>query len=105
MPLSLVQLSKTKRQKLIKISDKSTYKRVEKTENEEIILVAEGFELTQELDYEVDGEKYQWTERRLFVQSEAYAKSQRQAFDAHVEKTITALEELGKRRQDKKLAL
>ena len=103
MPLSLVQLSKTERQKLIKTSDKSTYQRVEKTEDGETILVAEGFELTQVLDYEVDGEVHQWTERRLFVQSEAYAKSQRQAFDARVEKTITALEELGKRGQGKKV--
>ena len=109
MPLSLVQLSKATRQKLIKARDKSTYVRVEKRENkenkenEENILVAEGFEINEVLNYDLDGVPQTWTERRLFVHSKAYAKSQEHAFDTRLDKIITAIEALSKRGKGKKV--
>ena len=109
MPLSLVQSSKTERQTLIKTSDKSLYEHVEKAEKEVKgkkggkILVAEGFETTQELYYKIEDKVQVWTERRLFVRSEAYAKSQCHGFDNRLEKAKVAIEALSNRGQGKKV--
>ena len=54
MPLSLVQLSQKERSVLIKSRDKSTYFDVLRQEGEEKVLIAQGFEILQEQDYELN---------------------------------------------------
>jgi transposase len=102
LPLSLVQFSQKDRQDLIKNSDKSSYIEVLRKEGEDIIKIAEGFEITQQLDYQSDGAPLSWSERRLFVHSTAYAKSQQHAFDNRLAKVIAQLEDLPIRKQGKK---
>ncbi len=100
-PLSLVQLSQKERQKMIKASDKSLYKEVFRQEGEEKVKLATGFETIQVLDYPLDGVNLRWSERRLFVHSTNYARSQQQAFDNRLTKIITQLEDLPVRKQGK----
>lgn len=100
-PLSLVQLSQKDRQTLIKAADKSCYKEVFRQEGEDKVKIATGFETIQALDYQLDGVDLKWSERRLFVHSTNYAKSQQQAFDNRLTKIIAQLEELPVRKQGK----
>jgi transposase len=102
LPLSLVQFSQKEREDLISKSDKTTYIEVIRKEGEENIKIAAGFETLHELEYELEGEKLSWSERRLFVHSTAYAKSQQHGFDNRLEKVVAQLEDLPTRKQGKK---
>jgi transposase len=102
MPLSLVQLSKKERATLISASDKLSYEQVFRGEGDAQLLIAEGFETSQVIKYELEGEPLSWMERRLFVHGTAYAKSQQAAFDSRIKKMILQLEELPMRKQRKK---
>jgi transposase len=101
-PLSLVQLSQKERQDLIKKSKQSAYVEVFRPLVEETIKIAEGFEVSQHLDYQLDGENLSWSERRLFVHSTSYALSQQHAFDNRLAKVIAQLEDLTTKKQGKK---
>jgi transposase len=101
MPLSLVQLSQQERETLIKKSESSSYFNVFRGEGEDKEEIAKGFEILQELDYQLDGIDLSWTERRLFVHGTAYAKSQQHAFDNRLAKMIAQLEDLPTRKQGK----
>ena len=103
LPLSLVQFSQKEREDLIKKSDKLAYLSVIRQEKEEDNKIAEGFEINQELDYQLDELPLSWTERSLFVHSTSYAKSQQAGFDNRLSKVIADLEELpAKRRENKR---
>jgi transposase len=97
----LVQLSQQDRQTLIKKSESSSYFNVFRGEGEDKEEIAKGFEVLQELDYQLDGVDLSWTERRLFVHGTAYAKSQQNAFDNRLAKMIAQLEDLPTRKQGK----
>jgi transposase len=101
MPLSLIQLSQKERQTLIKNSDKSGYFKVLRKESEQEVEIAQGFEILQELDYPLEEGKLKWSERRLFVNGTAYAKSRQCTFDIHLAKIIAQLEDLPTRKQGK----
>ncbi|MFK7983059.1 MAG: hypothetical protein AB8G86_23970, partial [Saprospiraceae bacterium] len=103
MPLSLVQLSKTAREKLIKASQVENYEKVVKEHEEKKTLIAQGFEVVELLNQSQGDQNYNWTERRLFVHSVSYAKSQRNALERRLNKTSTSIAELSIRKQGKKV--
>lgn len=103
MPLSLIQLSKEERTRLIGASDSKSYYQVEKEEKGKKVLVAEGFEITQDLDY-MEGEKrIEWKERRLFVRSVSYAASQEKSLENRLKKATEAIEKLTERGKGKRV--
>lgn len=106
MPLSLVQLSQSDRHQLIQQSNKLDYLKVlreeEKGKVKVKVEIATGFEIEQLLSHQLEGKEVSWTERRLFVNGTAYAKSQQHAFDNRVSKVIEQLADLPIRRQGKK---
>lgn len=110
MPLSLVQLSATKREQTIDKHDVVDYKKVTKEEkNGSVKLVAEGFEevvelesLPRSLGEEIDGKPYKWKERRLWVRSVTYRKSQCLALDRQLHKAQKLIEGLSVSRRGKK---
>ena len=101
MPLSLVQLSQKEREALIKGSDKSAYLDVLREEEKKTVSIAQGFEVSQALDYQLVDRDLKWTERRLFVHGTSYAKSQQRAFDNRLEKVSAQIEDLPIRKQGK----
>jgi transposase len=101
-PLSFVQLSQKDRGKLIKSRDKSTYISVLRVEGDETVKLGEGFEVEQALEYDLDGQKISWTERRLFVHGTAYAKSQEQSFEKRLSNVLAQIADLPTRKKGKK---
>lgn len=101
-PLSLVQLSKEERLAFIKASNTEEYQQVFKTEKKEHILVAQGFEVTKELEHTLAGQTYNWTERRLFVLSESYAKSQKRGLEKRLAEAQEAILKLNGSKKGKK---
>lgn len=101
MPLSLVQLSKAERTRLIEASDSETYHQVTKEQKEEQILVAEGFEVLQDLEHGTGESLVSWTERRLFVRSLSYATSQSANLENKLSTAIEAIEQLTVRQKGK----
>lgn len=103
MPLSLIQLSREERVAFIEASDNKSYYQVTKEEKGKQILVAEGFEITQELDYMEGGEQLKWEERRLFVRSVSYAASQEKSLENRLKKAGEAIEKLTERGKGKQI--
>lgn len=101
MPLSLVQLSQKARKAIIESTDKSLYSDVRRMEGKEKVTIATGFESTDTMNYVLDGQVLSWTERRLFVQSAAYATSQIAAFEVRLSKVKAALTDLCVRKKGK----
>jgi transposase len=101
MPLSLVQLSQKERDILINQSDKSAYSEVIREQDKEKVTIATGFEVFQKLDYQLEGKDINWTERRLFVHSTSYAKSQQHGFDNRLAKIMARIEDLPTPKQGK----
>jgi len=104
MPLSKVQLTTKERKILIdnsKSSKSSSYEQVFKKEQGEKVLVAEGFEVYQNIEVDRENGIYQWTERRLFVHSVNYAKSQCTALEKRLSKASNSISELTERKQGK----
>jgi transposase len=65
-------------------------------------LVAEGFGVDVKLTATVDGQEFQWTERRWLVRSLAYAGAQEAALERRLERATAALQELVVRKRGKK---
>src|SRR5712691_92462 len=65
-------------------------------------LLAEGYEVTVELEAMLDGRPVQWQERRLVVRSVAWAEAQQQALATRLAKAQAELRALNERRQGKK---
>ena len=102
LPLSLVQLSQEKRIELIKGTDSLEYQQVFKKEKNKDILVAQGFEVAQELTHSLGEKSYQWTERRLFVLSENHAKAQKSLFEKRLTQATQSILRLTEAKQGKK---
>ena len=101
MPLSLVQLPQKARKAIIENTDKSLYSDVTRVEGKETVAIATGFETTETINYTLNGQVFTWSERRLFVQSAAYATSQIAAFDARLSKVKATLTDLCVRKKGK----
>jgi transposase len=77
-------------------------RRVERVNGKnERICVAQGYETSQEITAEVNGEVQTWTERRLFVQSTSAAETAEHSLWERVEKAEKALQHLLVRKQGK----
>lgn len=104
LPLSLVQLSATERERIIDKQAVSEYEKVTKeTKNGDIQLVAEGFEQEVELEEQLGEQVYKWKERRLWIRSVSYQKSQCLALDKRLAKALKAIEQLTISKQGKKV--
>ena len=104
LPLSLVQLGQKEREEMIKQTPQSDYTVVELIEeNKETVLIAEGFEKSESLDYQLDGTCIAWSERRLYVHSHAYANSSKKALDRRITAAIESITQLTERKQGKKV--
>lgn len=104
MPLSLIQLPQTELEKIIKASEKESYIQVfreKKKGKRESILVAEGFEIKEQLHHSLEQHPYDWEERRLLVRSLAYAHSQEQALERRLKYAEESLSQLSVRKQGK----
>ena len=101
MPLSAVQLSLKKRMELIDGSEPSTYHQVFRTEKKKQVLVAEGFEVSEQIEVQSGERIDKWKERRLFVHSIKYAKSQQNALDKRLIKAHNQITQLTERKQGK----
>lgn len=105
MPLSKTQLSQHQRIELInqylQLGLEQIYKEDKKGE---LLLVAEGFETSQEVNYtdKAEGSSHNWTERLLFVLSNNYAQSQQAAFEKRIKSAESQLFQLVKSKQGKK---
>lgn len=66
-------------------------------------VIAEGFEVTQTLTTQSDGQAVCWTERRLVVRSMALVEAARRGLQARLSKAQTALAALCERKQGKKV--
>ncbi|MFK7908357.1 MAG: hypothetical protein AB8B69_24720 [Chitinophagales bacterium] len=103
VPLSLVQLSAIQREEIIDKHVVSAYEKVTKqTKDNRTKLVAEGFEEVVELEGQIEGQAYKWMERRLWVRSVSYRKSQCLALDKRLTKAQRAIEQLTISKQGKK---
>jgi len=89
------------RKELIDNSTVASYEQVFKEEQGKKVLVAEGFEVKEDIELDTEDGIYQWTERRLFVHSINYAKSQSIALEKRLSKSIIKINELTKRKQGK----
>lgn len=104
VPLSLVQLPATQREEVIDKHTISEYEKVTKqTKDGRIQLVAEGFEEEVELEGQIDEQTYKWRERRLWVCSVSYPKSQCLALDKRLAKAQRAIEQLPLSKRGKKV--
>ncbi len=101
MPLSGVQLSEQKRRALIDSYAEQDYQRVMRRENKKEVLVAEGFELDEQMQVESEGQVDKWKERRVFVHSINYAKSQKTALEKRLSAAQLSITELTRRKQGK----
>lgn len=92
-------------QPLYEVEDNATlltpvYKENSQGEQE---LIAEGFECTEDISIEQNGQTYQWTERRLVVRSVSHAKAQETRFNERLAKAEEALNQLNESRRGKKV--
>jgi len=99
MPLSLVQLPTEQRRALID-SEQSTQQVLRKEKNEQQV-IATGFEVKQDMEVDDEDGIYKWQERRLFVCSESYAKSQKKGLEKRLDKASAKIVRLSKRSQGK----
>lgn len=100
-PLSATQLSAEKRRAIIEDKEEQDYEKVYRTEKKKEVLVAEGFEVMETIEVESEGKKNKWEERRLFVHSINYAKSQQKSLEKRLAKSEIEIMELTKRKQGK----
>ena len=101
MPLSKKQLSDKER--VTKVNEQTDFKKVyRKDKSDKRQLVAKGFECEATISYEEeDGKVVKWQERRVYVQSSSYAKSEQKALDRKIETTTKNLNYLLVRKQGK----
>jgi transposase len=68
----------------------------------EVKLIAEGFELSEIIRTEVDGEKHIWEERRLIIRSLSLTDAQERHFDKRLSKAEAELQAINERKRGKK---
>ena len=101
MPLSKKQLSDKER--IRRVNEQSAFKKIyKKDKSDQKQLVAQGFECKETISYEqADGQIVKWQERRVYVQSNSYAKSEQKALDRKIERASKKLHYLLVRKQGK----
>ncbi len=104
VPLSKIQLPEEERVKMIEQQEEKKYKKVyTKNKLGKRQLVAQGFEHYEQISYEnKKGKTEERKERRVYVKSTAYAKSQQKAIDNKIEKAIKKIDYLLVSKQGKK---
>jgi len=103
-PLSLVQMpSDHLRREVDRLrSEGKQLIRVERVNDKnERICIAQGYETSQELTAEVNGQMQTWTERRLLIQSTSSAEAATRSLQERVKKAEQALQNLLIRKQGK----
>jgi transposase len=103
-PLSSIQVSAGEiRQKVDELRKKETaLQSVERlNEKNEIICIAQGYEISQELTTEVNGEMQSWTERRFLLQSTSGLEAAMQGLRERLQKAEQAIQALSVRKQGK----
>jgi hypothetical protein len=104
-PLSSIQVSPEEiREKVDELRKKgSVLQSVERTnEKNEMICIAQGYEISQELTTEVNGETQTWTERRFLIQSTSGMEAATQRLRDRLLKAEQAIQALSVRKQGKK---
>lgn len=102
-PLTKVQLPQKERVIIIEEQDEKDYQRVyTKDKSGKRQLVAQGFEQNQQVSYQNEkGQIEEWTERRVYVNSIAYAESQQKSLDKKLTEAIKKIKHLLVRKQGK----
>jgi len=103
-PLSSIQVSSEEiRQKVDELRKKETaLQSVERlNEKNERICIAQGYEISQELTTEVNGEMQSWTERRFLIQSTSGLEAATQGVRERIQKAEQAIQALSVRKQGK----
>ncbi len=103
-PLSSIQVSSEEiRQKVDELRKKETaLQSVERlNEKNERIGIAQGYEISQELTTEVNGEMQSWTERRFLIQSTSGLEAATQGVRERIQKAEQAIQALSVRKQGK----
>ena len=104
-PLSCVQVPLDQlRQEIDRLRNNGEQiKKVEHVnDKKECICIAQGYETSQELTAEIDGQIQTWTERRLLIQSMRAAKAEEQFLRERLEKAEKALQDIVVRKQGKR---
>lgn len=101
MPLSNVQLSSKQRRALIDRNEAVSYEQVYREEKGKKVLIAEGFEVNEDIEVNETDATYEWRERRVFVHSISYSKSQSTALDKRLSKAESSINQLTQRKQGK----
>ena len=101
MPLSKRQLSDKER--ISRVKEQTDFKKVyKKDKSDQQQLVAKGFEYKETISYErADEQIVKWEERRVYVQSVSYAKSEQKALDRKIASATEKLNYLLVRKQGK----
>lgn len=104
VPLSKIQFPDKERIKAINQATPQNYKKAYKVdEKQRKDLIAQGFEQTEKVSYtDEQGKVHTWDERRIFVRSMAYAKSQQAALDNRIEQATSILNGILVSKQGKK---
>jgi transposase len=103
-PLSSIQVSPEEiQQKVDELRKKETaLQRVERVnEKSETLCIAQGYEISQELTTEVNGEMQSWTERRLLIQSTSGMEAATQGLRERLQKAEQVIQALSVRKQGK----
>lgn len=103
-PLSSIQVSSEEiRQKVDELRKKeAALQSVERlNEKNEMICIAQGYEISQELTTEVNGEMQIWTERRFLIQSTSGLEAATQGLRERLQKAEQAIQALSVRKQGK----
>jgi transposase len=104
-PLSCVQVPLDQlRQEVDRLrNNEEQIKRVERVnDKKECICIAQGYETSQELTAEVDGQMQTWTEQRLLIQSMRAAKAEEHFFKERLDKAERVLQDIVVRKQGKR---
>ena len=72
-------------------------------EQGQAVVLAEGYEVLESLEAEIEGQKVKWNERRLIVRSMEFATKQEENLRSRLAKGLELLHELNERKQGKKV--
>ena len=88
--------------KMIELKKETALQSVERVnEKNETTCIAQGYEISQELTTEVNGEMQSWTERRFLIQSTSGLEAATQGVRERIQKAEQAIQALSVRKQGK----
>jgi transposase len=103
-PLSSIQVSSEEIQQRVdelRKKEKALQSVERLNEKNEMICIAQGYEISQELTTEVNGEMQTWTERRFLIQSTSGMEAATQGLRERIKKAEQAIQALSVRKQGK----